>query len=252
MAKVNVPIQETYEIPSRGKIYGNSMVVPERITLRAMTALDEKLRLSSNNPFVSTPKLVRNCMVGEDHIDTSKLKFFDLHFLIYKLRILTYGSEYKIRITCPNCGDTHEVIVDLDKLECVYAPDDLVEPMSIKLPVCGKTVGVKFMDSEDYMNISSEANRIRSKFPDYEGDPEYIPSYMAKIVTVDGEEMIPSKKQEFIENMHAKDLRVFDKEYSELTNKLGLDLNQVDTCPKCGYALEYMVPMTQEFFRPTY
>lgn len=252
MAKNNVPIQETYEIPSRGKIYGTSMVVPERITLRAMTALDEKLRLSSNNPFISVSKLVNNCMVDCDQVDAARLKFFDLHFLMFKLRILTYGPEYRIKITCPSCGDRHDVTINLDELKCEYAPDDLVEPMDIKLPVSGTTVGVKFMEANDYLNISAEAQRIRTKFPDYEGDPEYIPSYMCKIVTVNGEELVPSKKQEFIENMHAKDLRVFDEKYAELTGKLGLDLGQVDVCPKCGHVLEYDVPMVREFFRPTY
>ena len=40
-----VPIRETFILPSHGKVYQN---IPEKITLRAMTTMDEKIRLSSS------------------------------------------------------------------------------------------------------------------------------------------------------------------------------------------------------------
>lgn len=251
MAKNNVPIQETFDIPSRGKIYSD-MVVPEQITLRAMTALDEKLRLSSNNPFLTTPKLIRSCMVGDEQVDTMKLKFFDLHYLMYKLRALTYGPDYRIKLTCPRCGKEFEVTVNLDELECNYVPENLVEPIDIKLPVSGDTVGAKFFNSNDYLEIEREAQRILNKFPDYEGDAEYIPTLMARIVTVNGEQLVPAKKQKYVEEMHAKDLMVFNSEYQKVTSSIGLNLGRTDICPKCGNDIEYDIPIVREFFRPTY
>ena len=251
MAKNNVPIQETFDIPSKGKLY-NNMVVPQQITLRAMTALDEKLRLSSNNPFLTTPKLIRSCMVGDEQIDTMKLKFFDLHFLMYKLRILTYGPEYRIKLTCPKCGKEFEVVINLDELECNYAPDNLAESLNIKLPVSGDVITTKLLDSNDYIDIGREGQRILNKFSEYEGDPEYIPGIMARIVSVNGEELVPAKKQAYVENMHAKDLMIFNSQYEKATGNIGLNLERTDICEKCGNDIEYIIPIVREFFRPTY
>ena len=60
MAK-NVPIKETHELPSLGKIYGDNF--PSTVTLRAMTTLDEKTRLAGNGGLISIANLIQNCVL---------------------------------------------------------------------------------------------------------------------------------------------------------------------------------------------
>ena len=53
----------------------------------------------------ATPNLIRSCLVGTD-FDTEELKLFDLYFLMFKLRELTYGSDYKVKPICPETGNS--------------------------------------------------------------------------------------------------------------------------------------------------
>lgn len=251
MGKEKVAIQETFELPSRGKCY-TTMKVPDKITLRAMNTMDEKIRVSSTNPFLSTPMLIKNCMVGAeaDEIVAEDLKFFDLYFLMFKLRTITYGPEYKLNgVYCDNCNQSQDIVANIDDLKVNYLPDDFVEPFNIKLPMSGDVLGCKLMSARDYDTISKENERRKSKNM---GDSEFILSYIQRIISINGEQMVPALLENYVQSMNAKDLRVFDIEYNKIANGLGLDLTYTCQCPSCGAEMEFQVPLVNEFFRPTF
>lgn len=248
--KAKVAIRETYELPSNGVLYKDEGI-PSTITLRAMNALDEKIRLASSG-MRTIPELLKSCIVNDEKIDPYKLKLFDLQFLMYKLRIITYGSEYKVRVNCPHCGQEHEIIVNLDEIPINKLDSNFVEPFEIgSLPVSGDSITCRLLSAEDFINMETEARKIKAKFPNYIGDPEFILNYKYKIVSINGE-CKPQLLQSYIENMHAKDMRYFDSKYNEVADNLGMDLNMTDICPSCGGDIDYTIPVTTEFFRPKY
>lgn len=253
MKSVNnkVPIQETHTLPSNGLLYKDSNI-PAEVTIRAMNALDEKRRLSSTGVSV-IPTLLESCVIDPENIDIMSLKLFDLNFLMYKLRIITYGAEYKLNIECPHCGHKSEVIINLDDLPVNMLDDSFVEPFKLDpLPVSGDVIECKMLSIQDYINMENEAKRILSKTPSYVGDPEFILSYKYKIVSVNGEEVPSYKIQKYIEELHARDMRFFDSKYNDLVNNIGLDLSHVEGCSHCGEDINFILPVTDEFFRPTY
>lgn len=251
-AKVNkVPIQETHSLPSNGALY-KDLNIPTDITLRAMNALDEKRRLSSTGMQV-IPDLINSCIVEPEGIDAGELKLFDLQYLMYKLRVITYGPEYKVNIRCPHCGERTEFVINLDEIPVNQLDDKFVEPFEIgPLPISGDVIECKILSASDYIKIEREAKRIRSKNPNYEGDPEFILAYQYKIVTVNGDPVPPYKIQKYVETLHARDMRFFDSKYNAVVDGLGMDLARVDECSHCGRDIEYNLPVTDEFFRPTY
>ena len=186
----NVAIQETYDLPSG---YG-------KVTLRAMTTLDEKMRLAGNG-MDSIVNLIQNCVVEPKELKVSDLKIADLQFLMYKLRIITYGSDYRVSLRCPECGEQLEVVVNLDDLQVITPPEDFVEPFDIALPVSGDVLQARLLSTTDYNAIEREGKRIKSKQPNYVGDPEFIITYKYKIVSINNEITIPSVVQEYVENM---------------------------------------------------
>lgn len=249
MSKGKVAIQETFTLPSRGKCYPN-MDVPEQITLRAMNTMDEKIRVSSNNPFVSTPTLIQNCILNTDSVKAEELKFFDLYFLMFKLRTITYGSEYKLKgIYCDHCGKEQEITANIDDLKVNYLPDDFVEPFNIKLPISGDVLGCKLLSAKDYDDIQRETERRSSKGMD---DSDFILSYVQRIVTINGEATVPALVENYVQEMNARDLRAFDIEYGKISNNVGLDLTYTCQCPTCGAEMTFQVPLVNEFFRPTF
>jgi hypothetical protein len=107
-----VAIQETYTIPGHA-IYGDDSY--KNFTLRAMTTVEEKMRLAGTG-FEVIPQLIGACTVSPEDVDVSELKLFDIQFLMYKLRIITYGPDYHLHLTCPHCGKEFDVKINLDEL----------------------------------------------------------------------------------------------------------------------------------------
>lgn len=249
MANSKVAIQETFRLPSNGQLYGGN--IPTEINLRAMNTLDEKIRLASTNPFKSTPKLIRNCLEGMD-FDTEELKLFDLYFLMFKLREVTYGPEYKVRPICNSCGSNQAVIVNLSELETNYLEEGSTEPFDIELPVSGDHLGCKYLSCRDLNNLQNEIERMKAKAPDEDqSELGFIPGLASRIVTVNDEEWPRSKITGYLQNMHARDYNYFEKKYIDITNKPGINLNYVAECPKCGSPIVFEVPVLSEFFRPS-
>ena len=99
-----VTIKETFTLPSKGLIYGQE--INPKVTLRSMTTEDEMIRLSpSDSDYESSCELIDRCIEGEFPIKTYDLCLGDYQFLLTKLWLVTYGSEYKVVIQCPNCGE---------------------------------------------------------------------------------------------------------------------------------------------------
>lgn len=243
-----IAIQEDHNIPGY-HLYGGR--VPEKFTLRAMTTVEEKLRLSSNG-FDTIPRLIKACTVSPSDIDIGDLKMFDVQFLMYKLRTVTYGSDYKVSLKCPHCGEDINTVVDLDSISVTPA-EDIEEPFTIgPLPVSGDVLECRILTVNDYSDIARESKRIKNKNPNYVGDPEFIQTYIKKITRINGEDVKPYNIQKYVEEMNARDMRYFDTKYSKFADGLGMDTVLTEVCPKCSKDFMYGLPITEEFFRPTY
>lgn len=242
-------IQETFTLPSNGRLYGGA--IPTEVTLHAMTTMQERTRLASTNPFKTTPRLIGECLVGSN-FDPEDLKLFDLYYLMFKLRIITYGPDYKVRVTCGQCNSQTSVIVNLDDLEVDTLTDNDMEPFNIELPVSKDTLQCKYLSCRDLNRLQNEVERQKAKAPDAdESDLSFIPALCSRVVSINDGEVPYHKMVEYMQNMHARDYNTFEQKYVNITNKPGINLNYVETCPKCGAPIVFEVPMLSEFFRPT-
>lgn len=243
-------ITETYTLPSHGKLYEG---VPESVTLRSMTTFEEKTRLGSSGPFFSTlSKIIDKCIVdNEAKVSSYDLASPDFQFLMYKLRTVTYGPEYKIEVQCPVCGAINKIIVNLDDLVCNEIDDTNVEPIVIgPLPRSSDTIECRYLSARDIDEIAQKSRQIRKKNPDYEGDPAYLLRLQRMILKINGESVEPHKLEKYVEQMPALDSRYLLNKYDSV--KLGLDLSLVHTCTECDSEFSYILPFNDEFFRPTF
>ena len=109
-------IAEGYELPSKGKIY--DVKVDPQVELRSMTARDEMKRLSpSSSQFKKLADIIEGCMIEKPKVKVYDMALGDYEFLLHKLRIVTYGPEYKLAVGCPHCGNTFEAITNLEQLQ---------------------------------------------------------------------------------------------------------------------------------------
>lgn len=244
----HVGIEETTQIP--GYALYESWGLEREFRLRAMTTLEEKIRLSSPG-FSTMARVIQNCLVNNKEFDVRDLKIFDFQYLMYKVRIVTYGAGYPVRITCPSCSRQYDHTVNLSELNVTEVPSDLKEPFKIgPLPVSKDVLECKMLTVRDYIELPDECNDFLKRYPAYDGDPEFILDLCRRVLRVNGKEL-PNLRT-YMETMHARDYQYFSNEYLKLTNAYGIDTVIEVECPHCKKKHFINLPMTSEFFRPTY
>lgn len=243
----NVTFSQQLNLPSRGKFPN----VPSTITLRAMSLLDEKKRLASNG-LQGLIQLVNRCVTSPENFDATNMCQFDMDYALVALRALSHGNNYRVSVTCPHCGNTHEETIDLASLKCTEVNDDFTPQFEITLPVKGDTLTVHITTYRELFEMEEEADRIRRKSPNYEGDPMDIISYLYRIDAVNGEKMPFVSLKMYVENLSAADSIYFDEVYADKLKDWGLDTLLSFKCPNCNNTFERFMPMNDEFFRPRY
>lgn len=243
-----VTIRETYTLPSRGKFPG----VPERITWRAMSLMDEKQRLASQG-ISGIVDLIGNCTVEPEGFDPYCLSRFDCDFAMMKLRIVSHGPMYNVEVRCPHCGKLIKEAINLDELPVKEVEDDFSPVFEMgPLPTSGDILKVKMLVMGDLRDIDEEARRVSAKFPDYPGNPADVLSYIYKIQEVNGEKLPFTRLKTYVENMPVSDSVYFDQAYEEAYSDYGVDTQLAFVCDNCRQSFTKFMPLNEEFFRPKY
>lgn len=254
MKNENYTISETFTLPSLGKIY-DEPINPE-IELRSMTTRDEMRRTApSEHMYKPLCDMIEGCIVGsKPKVHVYDMCLGDFIFLLHKIRVVTYGSEYKLKVTCPNCHKIVNGVTDL-KDETVHQWDDSIpDLMTITLPKSGHKLKLNYTTPRMLDEIQAEKNRRLSKATadsiDY--DIGLSLTLQALIATVDGEKLTPTRKETFVDNLLGYDLKYILSKSEELNERIGLDTDIVVKCGSCGYDVITSFRLEPEFFSPTF
>lgn len=252
MAKKKGTLEETYQLPSLGKLYGEGS--SSEVSIRSMTTFEEKMRLGSQGFWKTMTSILESVVTYPEDFKVTNLTLFDFYFLMYKMRTVSYGPIYKVSVTCPHCGNTMISKVNLDDISIDYLNDEnSMEPITIgPLPRSGDTLQCKYLRVQDSMSIERRSKEILRDHPDYVGDPSYILTMASEIKSINGEDKLPIEVQMYVEQMSAMDSAYFQQAYNKLTNKVGMNTVCHDVCDHCGEELSFGLPFNSEFFRPTF
>ena len=253
MADERVSMQTTYQIPGYELYKSLGMNIERDFVLRPMTTMEEKLRLSSPG-FGTIAQIIKNCLRSNESLDINQLKVFDVQYLMYKLRTVTYGESYQFSLVCPHCGRTINAEVNLDELEVNTVPENFKEPFEIgPLPVSKDVIQCKIFSVKDYLDILSESKAKIEKFPEMKEDPSFLIELCKRVVSVNNKVLAPFQLEEYLKNLHAKDYQYFDSKYLQMVDSFGLVINSMETeCTQCKKKVKYTLPVTYEFFRPSF
>ena len=245
-----VAIKEDFELPSKGRIYGKKF--DPSFTLRSMTVEDEMKRLApSNNPYKAMSEIIESCLDEKFPIPVYDLCLGDYTYLLHKLRVVTYGADYNLRFTCPYCGNSEVITVDLDDMKINKYDDSIKELMTVKLPVTGNEVKLRFQTPRDLDRINREAKKMKEDFPDMTGDPTILLTLQSLIDSVDGEPIDPIMIKETLKKLPMKDTNIISQVATKLNSSIGIDTNLHLKCTKCGGEVDTPFRYTSEFFGPT-
>lgn len=244
-------IMEGYELPSHGKIYDKA--VNPHIELRSMTARDEMKRLSpSSTPLKTLADIIEGCCIEKPAVHVYDMALGDYEFLLHKLRIVTYGEDYKVVLRCSECGEAIESVAKLDQLGVKEFDEVKINELrTFSLPKSGRIVSLNFLSPRIVEEMEVKVKDMKRKYKTATIDFETLVRLLMNIDTVDGEKKSEHELENIITNLPALDLQKILNNIDKLNQQIGLDNVLYLTCPKCGEEINTFFRFGPEFFRPT-
>ena len=244
-------IAEQFTLPSKGLIY--SKPINPVVSLRAMTTAEEMKRLSpTETPYKVMCDIIQDCIVGDKlGISVYDLALCDYQFLLHRLRVVTYGPDYKMTMFCQNCGSISETSINLDDLDIVEYDESFDALKKIKLPVCGKEIEIKLQTPRSIDEINSRVKEIKKRNKGLEYDPSLFVTLESVIKTIDGQSPNPIMLEGFVKKMNMRDANALLQRAKKLNGKVGLDTECIVKCPDCGYEAVTTFRYSSEFFGPS-
>ena len=249
--QTNYTIMEGYELPSGGKIYETK--VDPHVELRSMTARDEMKRLSpSSTPLKTLADIIEGCFIEKPAIHVYDMCLGDYEFLLHKLRIVTYGEDYKVTLKCPECGEIVETTAKLGNIELKpFDEEEINKYRTFVLPKSGRTVTLKFNTPRMTEEMEVKVKEMKRKYKTATIDFETLVKLLCSIDYIDGEKKPEHELEGFIDKLPALDLQKILNNIDKLNTLIGLENILYVGCPKCGEEITSFFRFGPEFFRPT-
>jgi len=245
----NVTLVENYSLPSNGKIYAK-LIDPE-IELRSMTTTEEMKRLAiTDKPYKQMSDIIEDCLTKKLGMSVYDLCLGDYQYLLHKLRVVTYGPDYKVTVRCPVCGELFDTTINLDEIKVLEYNPELDNLMKLTLPVSKHELELKFQTPRDLDRIETRKAEMKKQFKDMEYDPTLMLSLVSVLKTIDGDPVNPYTAEEFIKKLTMRDTNALIKRSSKLQDSIGTDPNIICKCESCGSEIRTPFRFTSEFFRP--
>ena len=247
----NYSIAEEYTLPSLGKVY--TQKIDPVVKLRSMTTEEEMKRLApSDRQYKNLCEIIDDCIVNPIGISAYDMCIADYQFLLHKLRIVTYGPEYKTSSICPFCGAMTDSTINLDELdvkECSL--EDLNKLMDIELPKSKNKVRLILQTPRMIDDITLRNKELKRKSKGAAPDETLLLTLSSIITTIDGKYMDPVKKEDFIRNLPMMDTNYIMRHAQKLVESFGIDSSVVSVCSVCGLDYNSSFRFSSEFFGPS-
>ena len=246
-----VRIAEMVSLPSKGMVYEGE--ISDKVELKSMTTRHEMLRLSASE---STNKIMADilddCIVDDLGISAYDLCLGDFQFLLYKLRIVTFGPDYELNSICPVCGSPIKLDMNLDDSEVNLFDESLVDKLTLYLPTNGEKVELALSTPRVMDRIDKQVKEYRNKHKGSIENPYLLYLMLNSIVTVDDESIInPIAYEEWVKDLPLRDLNVLRQRIDDINSMIGVKLTINTNCTVCGEEVEVPFRVSEQFFRPS-
>lgn len=243
MSNVTFPT-EVIDLPSKGKFYPEGHPLKSgQIELKYMTAKEEDILTSTNliQKGIVLDKLIDSLIVtkGVTHED---LLLGDLNAVMVASRILGYGKDYPINVTCPKCGTSVEHSVDLTQIETKEIDD---KELSFVLPISKKTITVRLLTRKIEKQIQAELESLKKI--GLQVEPEATTRLRFIVSKVDGATDAKTIR-ETVDNMLVADTRALREFYKSVTPDVKFDTTY--TCQGCDMTSTLPFSIGLNFFWP--
>lgn len=245
---------EIIDLPSKGWFYPTTHPLSSgKLELYYMTAKHEDILTSRNliQKGVVIDKLLE-ALIANPSVKLDDLLLGDKAAIMVASRILGYGKDYDVNISCPECGESRTETIDLQNIsdkECPYFTDEFKgrNEFTWTLPTTKKTITFKFLTHEDERSIRVELEGIKRTLKS-DISKEVTTRLKRSILAVEGDSN-PEKVRQFIEALPARDAQAFREYLRKVVPDI--DLTCHFECDKCNHEGRVEIPIDVNFFWPS-
>ena len=234
------------ELPSKGKGYPDNHPLKNKevIEIYQMTAKDEDILTSQSllKKGIAIDRFIENIIVDKK-IKIDSLLVCDKNAILLESRLLGYGPDYEMEITCPNCSKVSKKIYDLQEKKINFGKEELISEdglIDLKLPKSGVDVKLKLLTSKE------ESKIIDSII----GENKQINVSQQLLLMIHSANGVEDKNliNQFIDAMPIIDSLTIRSHYKSVTPNV--DMTFDFKCESCGHEQELEVPLGAGFFWP--
>lgn len=194
--------------------------------------------------------IIDDCMAEPCGISVYDMCINDYQFLLHKIRVVTYGNDYKVTSTCPICSTKNEITLDLDKIEVRPFTEDCRKYLSFELPRTKDMITIKVITPRILDNIQIKSKEMKKQRQGFNGDFEFLATLLGYIDTVNGETKPEYALEDYLMNLPMADTNYIDNMANAFSRSFGI-ANEIDfECSFCGLGYRNPFRITSEFYRP--
>lgn len=249
----NTP-SEIIPLPSKGYFYPEGHPLSGgTIEMRYMTAKEEDILASQTliKQGVVIDKLLQSLIITK--VNYNDILTIDKNAIFIAARILAYGPDYEVEITCPSCGEKTKQHVDLQSFEEKVVDWSQftkgVTTHEFILPTAKNKLTLKFLTHGDEKLIE-EAVKASKKLTKITGVDAELTTRLKHIITAVDGDTNKINIDAFVNSMLSRDSLALRAHLKQITPDI--DTTFSFTCPHCDYQQETMaLPINVGFFWPS-
>lgn len=253
-------ITQEVVLPSKG--YLNPEIPDGIVTQRCLMVSDQKFLAGSKSVKGGRMNnIIQETAISPETFDVRKLTLPDLIFLMFKLRILSYGAKMRFTTVCPVCGRETEVSLDLTELEVHELEEDFSKSLEIELPIAGDTVFTRVLTVKDLEDIRDYIKALKKKVKDDDAivSIEYTQRLSRMITKInlkekneDGDKILdhPVDIEKYVSQLTDLDATAIISTVDNL--EYGVMPVAQSICEVCNNEIDVPVRFSGDFFRPKY
>lgn len=245
----NVRIVENLCLPSKGLVYEEE-VNPD-IELSSMKTKHEMMRLSATEESQKImAQIIDDCLVSDMGISSYDLCLGDFQYLLYKLRVVTFGPEYEMQCRCPYCGFENVVTLNIDELPVKEYSEDIADLLELDLPMSGNHIRLTMQTPRMLDRINTRVKEHNKRRRNTSENATVLYSIMSIIEKIDDEEPDGLKLEQWVRDLPMADTNAILYRIDEINNSMGIDVDSLETCSVCGSTFMTPFRVNSTFFRP--
>lgn len=246
---------EVIDLPSQGRFYPEANELSKgKLEIRYMTAKEEDILTSTNliKKGLAIDMVLRSVVVTPINYDS--LLVGDKNALMVATRILAYGKDYAVKITCPRCETETSKTIDLSQIQ--HKEVDLekfpkgVNEFDFELPVQKVPIKFKFLNGTDEKAIDEEIKGLKKA--NVTGIGSELSTRFKHVIVALNNIRDMQKIREFVDKQFlAADSFALRTYMNVIQPDVDMEFNYDCSNSDCGYEERMRLPLTVEFFWPT-